>query len=174
MSDDDLDKMLAEEAEHAEQHKDAEPGPETKVSRPNRNRSNVFSVRLSNDEMRRLSAAAAQAGIAPSTMARTMITKHLAESTTKYNRQFKEQMAGPIAEAQRQLSSETVKAAMQAAMQPTIQAAMQAAMQPTIQTAIRGFQEEAQKMLRQHNQEIQDIIRRATRVTREGAPRPKG
>ncbi len=96
MSDDDLDKMLAEEAEHAEQHKDAEPGPETKVSRPNRNRSNVFSVRLSDDEMRRLSAAAAQAGIAPSTMARTMIARQLEGFTLQGSQPLQEAVCAAL------------------------------------------------------------------------------
>ncbi len=171
---DDLDKMLAEEAEHAEEHKDAEPGPDTKISRPNRARSHVFSVRLNDAEMKQLAAIAARAAVPPSTMARSLITQQLSESITRYNRQIAEQLAAPIVEAQRRISAEMMKTA-QAAMQPSIQAvmqaaapsiqaAMQAAAQPTIQAATRGFQEEAQKMLRQHGQEIQDIIRRATKA----------
>ena len=78
----DLDETLAAEAEYAEQHKDAEPGPETKISRPNRTRSNVFSVQLNDDEMRRLAAVAPEAGIEPSTMARTVIARYLEGSST--------------------------------------------------------------------------------------------
>lgn len=148
---DDLGKMLAEEAEHAELHKDAAPGPDTKISRPNRARSHVFSVRLNDAEMKQLAAVAARAAVPPSTMARSLITQQLAESIAKYNRQLMEQMAAPITEAQRQLSSEAVKAA---------QAAAQEAMRP----AIREIHEGTQKLLGQHKQEIQDIIRRAAKA----------
>lgn len=95
---DDLDKMLAEEAEHAEQHMDAEPGPHTKVSRPNRTRSNVFSVRLNDEEMRQLAAAAEKADIPPSTMARTMIAKQL-EGVTLQVRQHSQEAVQAVVTA---------------------------------------------------------------------------
>ncbi|WP_200171110.1 hypothetical protein [Tomitella cavernea] len=50
MKDPDIGELLRSEAEHAERHMDAAPGPGTTVSRPARARSTVFSVRQNSDE----------------------------------------------------------------------------------------------------------------------------
>ena len=100
----DVEKMLAEEAEHAEEHKDAEPDSDTKVSRPNRNRSNVFSVRLSDEEVRRLNEAAEQAGVAASTLARSMISRQLSAGLSPaIGQDLAEKLAPAIRQTQERL-----------------------------------------------------------------------
>jgi hypothetical protein len=69
----DLENLLREEAEHAEQNKDATPSSEAKIGRPGRDRSKVLSVRLSAKEYEQLTAQAELAGVGPSTLARSMI-----------------------------------------------------------------------------------------------------
>lgn len=59
--------------------KDATPGVETKVSRPGRDRAKVLSVRLNAEEYERLMAQAEQAGVGPSTIARSLILGELNE-----------------------------------------------------------------------------------------------
>jgi len=73
----DVNKVLAEEGEAAEQNKDAEVTPATKVSRPGRQRSTVFSVRLNDEEMAALQAEAEAQGVPASTLARAMIVRQL-------------------------------------------------------------------------------------------------
>lgn len=69
----DLDKLLREEAEHAEEHRDAAAGPRTTVSRPGRSRSTVYSVRLNPEEVTGLQELAEQAGLPASTLVRSWI-----------------------------------------------------------------------------------------------------
>ena len=69
----DVKRLLREEAEHAEQNKDAEPTQSTTISRPGRDRAKVLSVRLNADEYEKLAARAEVAGIGPSTLARSLI-----------------------------------------------------------------------------------------------------
>ena len=69
----DLEKLLREEAEHAEQNKDATPGGDAKIGRPGRDRAKVLSVRLNTKEYEQLAAQAELAGVGPSTLARSMI-----------------------------------------------------------------------------------------------------
>jgi len=69
----DLEKLLREEAEHAEQNKDATPGGDAKIGRPGRDRAKVLSVRLNATEYGQLTAQAELAGVGPSTLARSMI-----------------------------------------------------------------------------------------------------
>jgi hypothetical protein len=69
----DLEKLLREEAEHAEQNKDATPSSEAKIRRPGRDRAKVLSVRLNANEYEQLTAKAELAGVGPSTLARSMI-----------------------------------------------------------------------------------------------------
>lgn len=69
----DLNNLLREEAEYAEQNKDATPGVEAKVSRPGRDRAKVLSVRLNAEEYERLVAQAEQSGVGPSMIARSLI-----------------------------------------------------------------------------------------------------
>ncbi len=74
-----LDRILDEETEASELGRDAEPTAATKVSRPNRNKSKVFSVRLSESEMAALQDAADYADLPPSTLARQFIVLGLRE-----------------------------------------------------------------------------------------------
>lgn len=69
----DLEKLLREEAEHAEENKDAVPSGETKISRPGRDRAKILSVRLNAKEYEQLTAQAELAGVGPSTLARSII-----------------------------------------------------------------------------------------------------
>lgn len=69
----DLDKLLRDEAEHAEEHMDAAAGPETSVSRPGQARSTVYSVRLNPEEVAGLQDLADQAGLPASTLVRSWI-----------------------------------------------------------------------------------------------------
>lgn len=69
----DLEKLLREEAEHAEQNKDATPSGDAKIGRPGRDRARVLSVRLNAKEYEQLAAQAELAGVGPSTLARSMI-----------------------------------------------------------------------------------------------------
>lgn len=73
----DLETLLRDEAEHAEQHCDAEPGPDTTISRPGRARSTVYSVRLNPDEVAGLHELADQAGLPASTLVRSWILDRL-------------------------------------------------------------------------------------------------
>jgi hypothetical protein len=73
----DLEKLLREEAEHAEENKDATPSSETKIGRPGRDRAKVLSVRLNVKEYEQLAAQAELAGIGPSTLARSIILNML-------------------------------------------------------------------------------------------------
>ncbi len=75
----DLEAFLRAEAEHAEMNKDAPLTAETVVSRPGGSRGRVYSIRLTDDEVAALEAAAEQAGIPASTLARTWILERLAE-----------------------------------------------------------------------------------------------
>jgi hypothetical protein len=67
------EKLLREEAEHAEQNKDATPSGDAKIRRPGRDRAKVLSVRLNAKEYEQLTAQAELAGVGPSTLARSMI-----------------------------------------------------------------------------------------------------
>ncbi len=73
----DLKKLLRDEAEQAEQNKDATPGNEAKINRPGRDRAKILSVRLNTKEYERLAAQAELAGVGPSTIARSMILRAL-------------------------------------------------------------------------------------------------
>lgn len=74
---DNLEKLLRDEAEYVEQRHDAEPGPETTVSRPGRSRSMVYSVRLNPEEVAGLNELADQAGLPASTLVRSWILDRL-------------------------------------------------------------------------------------------------
>jgi len=73
----DLNKLIDEETEASELGRDAEPTAATKVSRPNRNKSKVFSVRLSESEMAALQEIADKVNLGASTMARSLIVSQL-------------------------------------------------------------------------------------------------
>lgn len=75
----DLDRLLGDEAEHAEKHKDDdyEAGPDTTVTRPGYTRAKVLSVRMNPDEYAALAEAADAAGVPPSTLARGYILRQM-------------------------------------------------------------------------------------------------
>jgi hypothetical protein len=73
----DLDRLLREEAEHAEAHQDAPIREETTVSRPGHARSTVYSVRLNADEVAGLQELADEAGLPASTLVRSWIVERL-------------------------------------------------------------------------------------------------
>lgn len=73
----DLEKLLRDEAEHAEAHQDAPAGPETSVSRPGHARSTVYSVRLNPDEVAALQEYADKEGLPASTLVRSWIIERL-------------------------------------------------------------------------------------------------
>jgi len=79
----DLEKLLREEAEHAEENKDATPSSEAKIGRPGRDRAKVLSVRLNAKEYEQLTAKAELAGVGPSTLARSMILNVLNPSESQ-------------------------------------------------------------------------------------------
>jgi hypothetical protein len=88
----DLNELIEEETEASELGRDAEPTAATKVSRPNRNKSKVFSVRLSESEMAALQEIADKVNLGASTMARSLIVSQLTA--------FKFETPGSLAAAQ--------------------------------------------------------------------------
>lgn len=72
-----IEQLIYEEAEASELNQDAEPTADTKVSRPNRNKAKILSVRLTGDELKALQERAESAGVGPSTMARNLIVRGL-------------------------------------------------------------------------------------------------
>jgi hypothetical protein len=72
-----LDKLLREEAEHAEQHADAPADSGTTVSKPGHARSSVYSVRLNSDELAALQALAEETGIPSSALVRSWILERI-------------------------------------------------------------------------------------------------
>ncbi|MDN5914011.1 MAG: hypothetical protein L0I76_02650 [Pseudonocardia sp.] len=72
-----VEKLLRDEAEHAETHQDAPAGTQTTVSRPGHARSTVYSVRLNPDEVTALQEYAENAGLPASTLVRSWIIERL-------------------------------------------------------------------------------------------------
>jgi hypothetical protein len=81
MTNDRIAKILAAEAEYAEEHQDAPVKDGTTITHRGQ-RSHVFSIRLSDSERAGLENAAQQAGVAPSTLARQWIAERLASGAT--------------------------------------------------------------------------------------------
>jgi hypothetical protein len=77
----DVRKLLRDEAEHAEQNKDATPTSDTTVTRPGRERTKVLSVRLNAEEYEQLAVHAEIAGVGPSTLAQSMTLQALNPAT---------------------------------------------------------------------------------------------
>ncbi len=78
--DDELRRLLDEEAEHAEATKD-DPIPASalaRATRPNRGRSVMFSLRLNPDELAAVQALADDQGVPASTLVRGWIVRQLA------------------------------------------------------------------------------------------------
>ncbi|WP_182358950.1 hypothetical protein [Tomitella gaofuii] len=77
MTESTLEELINAEAEHAEQNMDAQPTPDTVITRPGHARSTVFSVRLNPDEAAALQAYANDAGLPASTLVRSWIIDRL-------------------------------------------------------------------------------------------------
>jgi hypothetical protein len=80
MTHDRIAKILAAEAEYAEEHQDAPVKDGTTITHRGQ-RSHVFSIRLSDVERVGLEKAAQQAGVAPSSLARQWIAEKLASGS---------------------------------------------------------------------------------------------
>src|ERR1700722_18257652 len=75
----DIEKIIEAETEASEDDRDA-PIPEgAKVTRPNRGRSTVYSIRLNPDEVAALQSIADAAGVPGSTLARSWIVERIQE-----------------------------------------------------------------------------------------------
>lgn len=73
----DVERQIAEEAAASEENPDAPVPSGAKVSRPNRARSTVYSIRLNPDEVAAVQALADDAGIPPSTLVRSWIVERV-------------------------------------------------------------------------------------------------
>ncbi len=75
----DIERIIEGETEASEDNRDA-PIPEgAKVTRPNRGRSTVYSIRLNPDEVTALQSIADAAGVPGSTLARSWIVERIQE-----------------------------------------------------------------------------------------------
>jgi uncharacterized membrane protein YccC len=106
-----LDALLDAEAEHTEQHRDAPAKPDTKVSRPGHGRSEVFSVRLNADEVAALEAAAEDAGLPSSTLARSWILERIRYESSPADRDLRKLVHDEVDKALRQ-RNEQLRAAL--------------------------------------------------------------
>ena len=77
-----IEKLIEEETQASEENSDAPiPGGAT-VTRPNRPRSTVYSVRLSPDEVAAIQAIAGTTGVPASTLARSWIAERIRDEET--------------------------------------------------------------------------------------------
>ena len=72
----DIERLLAEEAEASDANQDAPITAGATISRPNKERSAVYSIRLYPDEVVALRAFADAAGVPSSTLVRSWILEH--------------------------------------------------------------------------------------------------
>ena len=72
-----IERLIAEETTTSEQDPDAPISNDAKLSRPNRKRSAVYSIRLDPDEVAALQARAEEMGLPASTLARSWIIEQL-------------------------------------------------------------------------------------------------
>lgn len=105
-----IDALLDAEAEYAEQHRDVPAEPGTKVSRPGHGRSEVFSVRLNADEVAALEAAADEAGLPASTLARSWILDRLKYSGPAGGLDLRKLVRNEIDQALRQRNEQATNA----------------------------------------------------------------
>lgn len=75
----DIKKMIEAETEASEDNRDAPISDGTKITRPNRGRSTVYSIRLNPDEVAALQAISDAAGVPGSTLARSWIVERIQE-----------------------------------------------------------------------------------------------
>jgi hypothetical protein len=81
----DIEKIIEEETEASETNPDAPVPDGAKVTRPNRGRSTVYSIRLNPDEVAALQSIAETAGIPGSTLARSWIVERIQEEGVGLN-----------------------------------------------------------------------------------------
>jgi len=79
----DIERLLAEEAADSESNPDAPFAAGSTISRPNRVRSTVYSVRLNPEEVAAVQALAEAAGLPASTLVRSWITDQTAYQQTE-------------------------------------------------------------------------------------------
>jgi len=75
----DIEKIIEEETDASEANPDAPIAKGAKVTRPNRRRSTVYSIRLNPDEVAALQSIADVAGVPGSTLARAWIVERIQE-----------------------------------------------------------------------------------------------
>lgn len=75
----DIKKIIEAETEDSENYRDARIPEGTKITRPNRGRSTVYSIRLNPDEVAALQAISDAAGLPGSTLARSWIVERIQE-----------------------------------------------------------------------------------------------
>jgi hypothetical protein len=72
-----IKRLVLEEATASEEKQDAPLSSNASVSRPNRSRSAVYSIRLNPDEVASVQALADEAGLPPSTLVRSWIVERV-------------------------------------------------------------------------------------------------
>lgn len=75
----DITKIIEEETEASETNRDAPISEGTEVTRPNRGRSTVYSIRLNPDEVAAIQWIAEAAGVPSSALARSWIVERIRE-----------------------------------------------------------------------------------------------
>jgi len=81
----DIEKLIDQETESSEEDRDAPIPAGATLSRPNRARSAVYSIRLDPDEVIALQTIAEAAGLPSSTLARSWIVGRIREEQTGFN-----------------------------------------------------------------------------------------
>jgi hypothetical protein len=81
----DIEKLIDHETEASEENRDAPIPHGATLSRPNRARSAVYSIRLDPDEVIALQTIADAAGLPPSTLARSWIVERIREEQAGLN-----------------------------------------------------------------------------------------
>jgi hypothetical protein len=95
---DDIDRMLAEEAENAELHQhDDDRAPGYRRKYPPREPAQVYSVRIPADKLERLRERAAELGMAPSALMRQWVIERLESDETAISRAAFEQVIWVVA-----------------------------------------------------------------------------
>ena len=72
-----IERLIREELEAAESNPDAQAAPDVKLSRPNRTRSTVYSIRLNPEEIAAIQKIAEGASLPASTLVRSWIVERI-------------------------------------------------------------------------------------------------
>ena len=91
-----IEQIIADEVGAIEANPDADITPETKVTRPGRSRSVVFSVRLNPEEVDAVEAAAKVADVPASTLVRGLVLRGLAAERTDSPKAIVDHMAAEL------------------------------------------------------------------------------